>query len=80
MTQCEACCFYNYDEEYDEYICDVDLDEDEMVRFLSGRGTAPTGGPATNTARPAAIGGNIGGFFHRPVIQWPCRTRGAKGE
>ena len=30
--------------------------------------------------RPAAIGGNIGGFFHRPVIQWPCRTRGAKGE
>ena len=36
MTQCEACCFYNYDEEYDEYICDVDLDEDEMVRFLNG--------------------------------------------
>ena len=24
MTQCETCCFYNYDEEYDEYICDVD--------------------------------------------------------
>ena len=35
MTQCEACCFYNYDEEYDEYICDVDLDEDEMVRYSS---------------------------------------------
>ena len=30
MTQCEACCFYNYDEDYDEYICDVDLDEDEI--------------------------------------------------
>lgn len=41
MTQCETCCFYNYDEEYDEYICDVDLDEDEMVRFLSGRGDCP---------------------------------------
>ena len=41
MTQCEACCFYNYDEEYDEYICDVDLDEDEMVRFLAGRGACP---------------------------------------
>lgn len=39
MTQCETCCFYNYDEEYDEYICDVDLDE--MVRFLSGRGDCP---------------------------------------
>ena len=24
MTQCETCCFYNYDEEHDEYICDVD--------------------------------------------------------
>ena len=32
---------YNYDEEYNEYICDVDLDEDEMVRFLSGRGDCP---------------------------------------
>ena len=41
MTQCETCCFYNDDEEYDEYICDVDLDEDEMVRFLSGRGDCP---------------------------------------
>lgn len=37
MTQCETCCFYNYD----EYICDVDLDEDEMVQFLSGRGDCP---------------------------------------
>ena len=41
MTQCEACCFYNYDEEYYEYICDVDLDEDEMLRFLSVRGDCP---------------------------------------
>ena len=36
MTQCETCCFYNYDEEYDEYICDVDLDEDEMRLFIQG--------------------------------------------
>ena len=64
MTQCETCCFYNYDEEYDEYICDVDLDEDEMVRFLSGRGDC-----RRIPHRPASIGGNIGGFFHRPVIQ-----------
>ena len=63
MTQCETCCFYNYDEEYDEYICDVDLDEDEMVRFLSGRGDCPYWRPGD-----------------RPVIQWPCRIRGAKGE
>ena len=42
MTQCEACCFYNYDEEYDEYICDVDLDEDEMERLrYSGKNFCP---------------------------------------
>lgn len=81
MTQCETCCFYNYDEEYDEYICDVDLDEDEMVRFLSGRGGLPLLAARRRIPhRPAAIGGNMGGFFHRPVIQWPCRIRGAKGE
>lgn len=37
MTRCESCCFYNYDEEYAEYLCELDLDEDEMVRFLSSR-------------------------------------------
>ena len=33
---CEACGYYQYDEERDEYYCDVTLDEDEMARFLSG--------------------------------------------
>ena len=28
--QCESCSYYEYDEEYDEYYCGVDLDEDEM--------------------------------------------------
>ena len=35
MTKCESCVFYQYDENYDDYVCDMDLDEDEMVRFLS---------------------------------------------
>ena len=35
MTKCETCNFYNYDEEYEDYVCDMDLDEDEMARFLS---------------------------------------------
>ena len=25
---------YSYDEDYDEYMCDVSLDEDEMAHFL----------------------------------------------
>ncbi len=33
--QCESCLYYLYDEEYDEYYCAVQLDEDEMERFLS---------------------------------------------
>lgn len=35
-TRCENCTNYVYDEEYDYYICEVNLDEDEMMRFLSG--------------------------------------------
>lgn len=31
--QCESCMYYQYDEEYEEYFCDVNLDEDEMERF-----------------------------------------------
>ncbi len=36
---CETCEFYDYDEEYDAYICLCNLDEDEMASFL-GHNTA----------------------------------------
>lgn len=39
MTNCEECLNCEYDEEYDCYVCSMDLDEDEYERFLS-RGTA----------------------------------------
>lgn len=32
---CEDCMYYTYDEEFDDYSCEQDLDEDEMVRFLA---------------------------------------------
>ena len=37
MTNCEACAYFTYDEddEVDAWFCTMDLDEDEMVRFLS---------------------------------------------
>lgn len=35
MSQCESCANYYYDDELDEYCCDINLDEDEMMRFLS---------------------------------------------
>ena len=34
-TNCEYCMNYVHDDEYNCYICEVSLDEDEMVRFLS---------------------------------------------
>ena len=32
---CEYCSNYIYDEDLGYYVCDVNLDEDEMSRFLS---------------------------------------------
>ncbi len=36
MASCDSCANYSYDEEYEYYVCDVNLDEDDMERFLSG--------------------------------------------
>ena len=33
--ECEACAYYEYDEEEDAYYCSVNLDEDDMARFMS---------------------------------------------
>ncbi|MDE7298937.1 MAG: hypothetical protein K2N94_08950 [Lachnospiraceae bacterium] len=35
-TSCDSCANYRYDEEYEYYVCEVNLDEDEMSRFLRG--------------------------------------------
>ncbi len=40
MTMCEDCVYYAYDEEYDDYTCEQDLDEDEMAGFLQRRRTS----------------------------------------
>lgn len=33
---CETCVNYVYDEESECYTCDINLDEDDMYRFLTG--------------------------------------------
>ena len=35
-SSCEFCAYYNYNEYYDDYECSVNLDEDEVERFMSG--------------------------------------------
>lgn len=39
MTNCEDCVNYVYDEYDDCYTCLVNLDEDEMRRFIEGSNT-----------------------------------------
>lgn len=34
-NNCEECINYIYDEEYDCYECQINLDEDDLVRFLN---------------------------------------------
>ncbi|MCH5257141.1 MAG: hypothetical protein J1D87_07590 [Lachnospiraceae bacterium] len=35
-SRCDSCINYEYDDDYECYVCMVDLDEDDMSRFLSG--------------------------------------------
>ena len=36
MTNCESCVNYVYDDDYEYYVCLVDLDEDEVYNFVHG--------------------------------------------
>lgn len=33
---CESCVFYEFDDVTETWFCSVNLDEDEMAKFLSG--------------------------------------------
>lgn len=35
QTSCDSCNNYVYDEDYECYTCEMNLDEDEMAKFLS---------------------------------------------
>lgn len=34
--KCDDCQYYIFDEEYQEYVCDVDMDEDDYARLTAG--------------------------------------------
>lgn len=34
-TNCEYCSNYQFDEEYNCYVCEVNLDEDEVSKFMT---------------------------------------------
>ncbi len=33
---CETCAFYAYDEDYEEYYCTAEMDEDDYGRLMQG--------------------------------------------
>ena len=35
QTACDICAYYGYDEDMEEYVCDMDMDEDEWMRFMT---------------------------------------------
>ena len=37
MNMCETCAYYTYDEEFEEYFCDVNMDEDDVARLYSSK-------------------------------------------
>lgn len=37
LQSCDTCGNYSFDDEYGYYVCEADLDEDEMAAFLSNR-------------------------------------------
>lgn len=34
-SNCENCVYYDYDEDYEQYTCMMNLDQDEMERFVN---------------------------------------------
>ena len=45
MVNCEECMNFAYDEEYEEYLCGMDMDEDERLRLLRETKTRHKGCP-----------------------------------
>ncbi len=41
ITQCESCAYFDYDEDFDSYVCNVNLDEDDMSSFYGGSSSCP---------------------------------------
>ena len=35
QSSCDTCAYCSYDEDYECYMCDINMDEDELARFLS---------------------------------------------
>lgn len=39
-NDCNSCSYYVYDEEYEDYFCQVNMDEDDYVRLMTDNRSA----------------------------------------
>lgn len=39
--QCDMCAYFDYDEDFEQYICTINMDEDDAVRFYESRKGCP---------------------------------------
>ena len=37
QNSCESCTYYTYAEDYESYMCDINMDEDEYIRLMTDR-------------------------------------------
>lgn len=40
-SDCSICAYNIYDEDLEEYVCSADMDEDDVMRFLTSRNNCP---------------------------------------
>ncbi|MBE7051550.1 MAG: hypothetical protein E7395_03125 [Ruminococcaceae bacterium] len=40
-SQCDMCAYYDYDEDWEEYVCGMNMDEDDMIKFYQSRTSCP---------------------------------------
>ncbi len=65
-TSCESCGNFVYDEDYECYTCEVDLDEDEMAFFCKDKFTTVR---TTSSATSIGLCGNRCRQAMRPVYK-----------
>lgn len=41
MADCNTCTYYEYDEEFEEYFCSANMDEDDVMRLYTAKGDCP---------------------------------------
>lgn len=39
MASCDTCAYFTYDDDYEDYVCDINMDEDDYRRLVESKYT-----------------------------------------